>query len=134
MTTYLETRRQRKDRHQLNWLEVAVVDAYKDELLFDAEPAMAIVGERLLLPMYNACYQLKHVLALNSYWQWLVAVLVGLVADPGPLLRGEVHGLSYFNTPLNRTDDLLKYALHTPARGDADFLRLLRVGLTRSRV
>ena len=63
---------------------------------------------------------------------WVLALLDGLIADPTPLLAGEVHTLHYWNRPLQH-EPLLLHALHTPSWGDANFLRMLKAGLEHAR-
>ena len=62
--------------------------------------------------MYRSTYQVKHVLELNGYLQWLLALLDDLIADPTHLLQGRVHGLQYWHMAIEM-DPLLVHVLHT---------------------
>ena len=65
LSNYLEVRRRRKDNQSLNLLERSVLQAYKDNVLIDAERALAVIGEGLLLPMYEATYIVEHIFEMN---------------------------------------------------------------------
>eukprot|EP00966_Prymnesium_polylepis_P188424 4366623-Prymnesium_polylepis.1 len=64
---------------------------------------------------------------------WVLALFDRLIADPSPLLAGEVHALQYWNRPLQQ-EPLLIHAHHTPSWGDAAFLRMLKAGLEHARI
>ena len=83
----------------------------------------AIVGHYLLHPLYLSTYHIEHVLELNDYMKWVLNLLDVLILDPTPLLEGDVHALQYFHRALQH-EPLLTHALHTPAWGDAAFLRM----------
>ena len=137
LSAYLKVRGKRKSGATastlLNKLEQSIMDYYKDPDVVDAVRVKAIVGHYLLHPFYLSTYQVEHVLELNPYTDWVLSLLDALVIDPSPLLRGEVNGLQYWNAPIT-FDPLLKYALHTPARGDTNFLKMLVGGLKEMRV
>jgi len=86
----------------------------------------------LLHPLYLSTYHIEHVLELNEYMKWVLKLLDVLILDPTPLLKGDVHALQYFHRALQH-EPLLVHALHTPAWGDAAFLRMLKAGLEHAR-
>ena len=133
LSDLMEVRRIRKSGDKShNRLEQSVLEHYKDHDEYDALRVKAIVGHYLLHPLYLSTYHIKHVLELNKYVQWVLTLLDGLVADPTPLLQGDVHALQYWNRPL-QYEPLLVHALHTPSWGDANFLKMLERGLRHAR-
>ena len=52
----------------------------------------AIVGHYLLHHLYLSTYHVSHVLELNDYVVWVLALFDRLIADPAPLLAGEGRG------------------------------------------
>ena len=134
---YLEKRAQRKSggaaTQVLNKLEQSVMDYYKDTDTLDAVRVKALVGHYLLHPFYLSTYQVQHVLELNRYITWVLKLLDSLIADPSPLLRGEVNGLQYWNAPITH-NPLMVYVHHTPSWGNAALIRLLLGGLKEMRV
>jgi hypothetical protein len=133
LSAMMEVRRVRKSGDKThNRLEASVLEHQKDCDEFDALRVKAIVGHYLLHPLYLSTYHVNHVLELNEYVTWVLALLDGLIADPTPLLAGEVHTLQYWNRPLQH-EPLLLHALHTPSWGDANFLRMLKAGLEHAR-
>ena len=133
LSTLMETRRVRKATDkQHNRLEASVLEHYKDHDEFDALRVKAIVGHYLLHPLYLSTYHIEHVLELNEYMKWVLKLLDVLILDPTPLLKGDVHALQYFQRALQH-EPLLVHALHTPAWGDAAFLRMLKAGLEHAR-
>ena len=132
----LEVRRVRKSgsnsQKMFNKLEQSVLDHYKDPDEFDALRVKALVGHYLLHPLYLSTYHIDHVLELNKYVEWVLELFDSLIADPAPLLCGEVHALQYWARPLKH-EPLLVHALHTPTWGDANFLRMLKAALEHGR-
>ena len=110
-----------------------MLEHYKDTDEFDACRVKAIVGHYLLHPLYLSTYHVNHVLELNDYMVWVLALFDALIVDPSPLLKGDVHALQFWNRPLQH-EPLLEHALHTPSWGDAAFLRMLKAGLEHARV
>lgn len=134
LSTLMETRRVRKSGDKShNRLEASVLNHYKDHDAFDALRCKAIVGHYLMEPLYLSTYHIDHVLELNLYLRWLLELFDELIADPSPLLAGEVHALQYWNRPLQH-EPLLVHALHTPVWGNTNFLRMLKTGLQHARV
>eukprot|EP00966_Prymnesium_polylepis_P160207 3703969-Prymnesium_polylepis.1 len=78
-------------------------------------------------------YHVSHVLELNDYMAWVLELFDQLIADPSPLLAGQVHALQYWNEPLKH-EPLLIHAHHTPSWGDAAFLRMLKAGFEHARI
>lgn len=129
LSALMEVRRIRKSDHKVhNRLESSVLEHYKDPDEFDALRVKAIVGHYLLHPLYLSTYHLDHILELNDYCLWVLSLLESLIADPTPLLKGEVHALQYWNRPLQH-EPLLAHAHHVPAWGNETFLRMLKSGL-----
>ena len=81
----METRRIRKSGDKThNRLEASVLDHYKDPDEFDALRVKAIVGHFLLHPLYLSTYHINHVLELNDFVTWVLALFDRLIADPAP--------------------------------------------------
>ena len=81
LSHYLSVRKKRKDNNLLNLLELSVLNGYKDEVLYDAERALAVIGEGVLLPMYEATYLVEHLLQMSEYYVWLDNTLEKLIDD-----------------------------------------------------
>ena len=134
LSAMMELRRVRKSGDKkLNRLEESVLEHYKDHDEYDALRVKAIVGHYLLHPLYLSTYHVSHVLELNDYVVWVLALFYRLIADPAPLLAGEAHALQYWNRPLQH-EPLLIHAHHTPSWGDVAFLRMLKAGLEHARI
>ena len=112
----MEVRRTRKSSNKAhNRLEASVLEHYKDHDEFDALRVKAIVGHYLLHPLYLSTYHMEHVLELNEYVTWVLTLFDALIADPAPLLKGEVHALQYWNRALQH-EPLPVHALESGTR------------------